>query len=824
MEAETNQKQAFTSHYRLLLAYLFPIESAMEKPSLPSTVLTNLCFIPLFLASLASASQSTLSIGSSLSVEDDSDILISQNGSFTCGFHEVGDNAYVFSIWFSNSANKTIAWTANRDRPVNGHGSRISFRGDGSVVLTDVDDTVVWSTNTSSTQADIMQLLDSGNLVIKGTDSKTLWQSFDSPTDTLLATQPITKNANLVSAMASGSVSSGYYSFIFDNYNVMSLIYDGPEISSVYWPNPDYDVFQNGRTKYNSSRFGVLDEEGRFTASDRLAFNASDMGPQIKRRLTLDYDGNLRLYSLNESSRNWSISWEAFPKLCDVHGLCGKNGICVYTPSKTVCSCPPGYKMSDPTDWRKGCEPVFNTSCEKSERWKFVEVRQTDYWGYDLNFTSSVSLESCKNLCKKDCSCEGIQYKIGSGNCYTKSALFNGRSSPDNPGTMYLKVPRSIPTSRESTIEVHEPSCNSSKTDAKGSPYESKDGRTKWVYFYWLIGAFGLTEFLFITCGWWFVFGREQKHTSLEEGYKMISSQFKRFTYKELKRVTENFKEELGRGGSGAVYKGVLDDKRMVAVKKLEDVIEGEEEFWAEVSVIGKIYHMNLVRMWGFCSEGSHKLLVYEHVENGSLNKHLFNSHRESSFMRWHVRFKIVEGVAKALAYLHHECLEWIIHCDVKPENILLDSNFEPKIADFGLAKLSKRGGVGSDFSQIRGTRGYMAPEWTSNLPITAKADVYSFGVVLLEVVMGSRVSDWMMDVDKEVDGELMGLVKMLKGKLASGEESWIGDFIDGRLKGEFNCKQAKLMVEIAVSCLEEERTRRPTMDSVVQMLLSCDG
>ena len=148
----------------------------------------------------------------------------------------------------------------------------------------------------------------------------------------------------------------------------MSLIYDGPEISSICWPNPDYGVFQNGRTSYNSSRYGVLDEKGQFAASDRLAFNASDIGSQIKRRLALDYDGNLRLYSLNESSGKWFISREAFPKLCPIHGLCGKNGVCTYTRSKTLCSCPPGYKMSNPTDWREGCKPIFNTSCEKSER------------------------------------------------------------------------------------------------------------------------------------------------------------------------------------------------------------------------------------------------------------------------------------------------------------------------------------------------------------------------------------------------------------------------------------------------------------------------
>ncbi|KAK6943599.1 Bulb-type lectin domain [Dillenia turbinata] len=169
---------------------------------------------------------------------------------------------------------------------------------------------------------------------------------------------------------------------------------------------------------------------------------------------------------------------------------------------------------------------------------------------------------------------------------------------------------------------------------------------------------------------------------STEQGYRAISSQFRCYSYAALKKATRNFKDELGRGGSGAVYKGVTEDERIVAIKRLGDMFQGDEEFWAEVSTIGKINHMNLVRMWGFCSEQKHRLLVYEHLENKSLEKHLFSA----NFLPWKDRYKIALGTAKGLAYLHHECLEWVIHCDVKPENILLDSDFEPKIADFGLA------------------------------------------------------------------------------------------------------------------------------------------
>ncbi|KAJ6913198.1 receptor protein kinase ZmPK1 [Populus alba x Populus x berolinensis] len=396
---------------------------------------------------------------------------------------------------------------------------------------------------------------------------------------------------------------------------------------------------------------------------------------RIKRRLTMDYDGNLRLYSLNNNTGLWVTSWEALSQLCNVHGVCGRNAICVNTP-EPKCSCPPGYEITEPGNWKKGCKPLFNVTLFQSQQVKFVELPHVDYRGFDLNYTESISIDSCMKSCAGDYRCKAFNYKLtGERHCYTKSELFNGYRSPSFEGKIYLKLPATLVASFQKA----------------------------WC------ASFG---------GRWI---------------SCVSNRFRRFTYAELKKATNNFKEELGRGGSGTVYKGILKDERVVAVKRLENMYQGEDVFWAEVSTIGKINHMNLVRMWGFCSEGKHRLLVYEHMENQSLNKHLFSP----KFLEWKDRLEVALGTAKGLAYLHQECLEWIINCDVKPGNILLDSEFEPKIADFGLAKLSQRGSNSSDFSRIRGTTGYMAPEWATNLPITAKVDVYSYGVVILELVKG---------------------------------------------------------------------------------------
>jgi Protein kinase domain/D-mannose binding lectin/S-locus glycoprotein domain len=707
-------------------------------------------------------------------------------------------------------------WTANRDSPVNGHGSEISFQGDGNLVLKDVNGSTVWSTSLTFTPASTLSLLHTGNLVIYNKkNNETVWQSFDSPTDTLLPGQPLRKEVRVVSAIMRGRISSGYFSLFFDNDNVLKLIYDGPNISSIYWPNPNAaNVFAAGRTTYNSTRLAVLDEEGNFVSTDQFSATASDSGAGINRRLTMDYDGNLRMYSLN-SDRTWEVTWEAMQQLCSVHGLCGENATCEYTPSP-MCFCLPGYEMNDPSNWNKGCRPTYSFSCNQKSR--FVKIYKVDFYGFDIGYKTQISFADCKSLCLQNCTCLGFGYHSdGKGDCYPKGILFNGYKTPKFEGNFYLRLPK---TSNNSILNTSSSlNCtNYISTIDIGSPSTFQTSRSdpKWTYLYVFAAILGALEILLIASGWWYLFKESDVPKSVEEGYKMISSQFRQFTYRELKEVTGKFKEEIGKGFSGVVYRGVMDDKRVVAVKELTDhVTQGEEEFWAEVSVIGRINHMNLVRMFGFCSENQHRLLVYEYIENDSLDKHLFEN---NTMLQWRERFKVAMGTAKGLAYLHHECLEWIIHCDVKPENILLTRNFEPKIADFGLAKLTKRDGPGFNFSHMRGTMGYMAPEWALSLPITSKVDVYSYGVVLLEIITGTRVSSGVVIEGQEIG--LRSFVDIVKQILTCGDEVQITNLVDVRLQGQFDLDQVTTLLHVVLTCLEEEIDLRPTMDEVVRDLM----
>uniref|UniRef100_A0ACD6A4W6 Uncharacterized protein n=1 Tax=Avena sativa TaxID=4498 RepID=A0ACD6A4W6_AVESA len=780
-----------------------------------------------------------LSPGSSLSVERSSDVLYSPDATFTCGFYQVSPNSSVFSIWFSNSSEKTVVWSANPLHPVYTWGSKFVFNPDGTMVLKDYNSHIVWTSGViASSTPRHARLLNSGNLVVKDdTSGFILWESFASPTRTLLPGQSINATMKLVST--NRLLIPGHYNLHFDDQYLLSLFDDEKDLPFIYWPNPSHTIWDKLRVPFNSTTSGVLDTFGHFLASDNATFTAADWGPGIQRRLTLDFDGNLRLYSLDKVERTWSVTWMAFPQLCKVRGLCGPNGICVYTPVPS-CVCVPGYEVVDPSDWTKGCSnPKVNITCNKGQKVRFLRLPNTDFFGYDLGAYHFVSLHTCKNLCLDDCNCMGFAYWQGLGDCYPKSALVGGVTLANlgSTGTMYIKIPEGIQVSISSIPHSqplgpkYSPNCSATNNYFVAhflDELQTGHNESKHLYLYGFLSAVFLAELIFIVCGW-FILRKEGRQLRgvwpAEVGYEMITNHFRRYNYMELVTATRRFQDELGRGASGIVYKGVLKDKRDVVVKKLANVYKGEEEFQHELDVIGRIYHMHLVRVWGFCSDDPHRMLVSEFVKNGSLDKMLFGGGSSHVLLEWKQRFNIALGVAKGLAYLHHECSEWVIHCDMKPENILLDENLEPKIADFGLAKLLNRGGSNTSVSRIRGTRGYLAPEWVSNLPVTSKVDVYSFGVVLLELLKGARVSDLDKNGDEEVEMVLKRMVNMLMEKLELdiGEQYLITDFIDTRLNGQFNNLQARTMMKLAVSCLQEDRGRRPTMENAVQMLASVD-
>ncbi|XP_061360426.1 rust resistance kinase Lr10-like [Gastrolobium bilobum] len=282
-----------------------------------------------------------------------------------------------------------------------------------------------------------------------------------------------------------------------------------------------------------------------------------------------------------------------------------------------------------------------------------------------------------------------------------------------------------------------------------------------------------------------------------------------KFTDKQLRIATDNYSILLGSGGFGAVYKGVFSNGTIVAVKVLRGSSDKkiEEQFMAEVGTVGRIHHFNLVRLYGFCFERKLIALVYEYMGNGSLDRYLFHKTKTLGYEKLH---EIAVGTARGIAYLHEECQQRIIHYDIKPGNILLDRNFNPKVADFGLAKLCNRENTHITMTGGRGTPGYAAPELWMPFPVTHKCDVYSFGMLLFEII---------------------GRRRNLDIKLPESQEwfpIWVWKKFDAGQLGELmivcgieekNKEIAERMVKVALSCVQYRPESRPIMSIVVKML-----
>uniref|UniRef100_A0A0E0ASK1 non-specific serine/threonine protein kinase n=1 Tax=Oryza glumipatula TaxID=40148 RepID=A0A0E0ASK1_9ORYZ len=269
---------------------------------------------------------------------------------------------------------------------------------------------------------------------------------------------------------------------------------------------------------------------------------------------------------------------------------------------------------------------------------------------------------------------------------------------------------------------------------------------------------------------------------------------------------TNGYAEELGMGAYGTVFKGVLTNSgnNGIVVERLERMAEdGEREFQREVRAIARTHHRNLVRLLGFCNEGAYRL-VYEYMPNGSLANLLFK--RDATLPSWSNRIAIALDVARGLQYLHEEIEVPIIHCDIKPENILIDSSGMAKIADFGLAKLLI-GNQTKTFTGVRGTRGYLAPEWSKNTAITVKVDIYSFGVMLLEIISCRK------SMALKLAGEECNISEWAYEYMFSGE---MKEVAAGKGVDEVELER---MVKIGIWCTQDEPVARPAMKSVVQMM-----
>ncbi|GLJ51265.1 hypothetical protein SUGI_1090460 [Cryptomeria japonica] len=476
------------------------------------------------------------------------------------------------------------------------------------------------------------------------------------------------------------------------------------------------------------------------------------------------------------------MRWSTYQGQCSDYEICGAYGLCNLN---NVCSCVQGFtpKKGSKSWWSSGCARRRPLHCSVTEGTTdgFSEAKDQYLSEKEAVLYNEETQQSCRTTCLNNCSCAAFAFTISDPPFCRLwfGDLFGMRVSSEGQSVFVRMAASDLQLKSDKSSKIPKLtillSCAAS-----------------------LLAVAGLISAVFIL---W-----KRQRMLKKDVEEEVPISLKKFSYKELRIATENFKHKLGSGDFGSVFKGTLPDNTPVAVKRLEGSSHADKQFRAEIITTGRIQHMNLIRLWGFCVEGSRRLLVYAYMPNGSLNSFLFS---ESKVLDWKTRFEIAVGAARGLVYLHEECLDRIIHCDIKPENILLDGDFSPKVADFGLAKL-----VGRDFSRVltttRGTRGYLAPEWISGLPITPKVDVYSFGMMLLEIISGRR------NLDLKVEESRLYFPTWASSQIQSGN---IIELVDSKIASEADVREVRRAAVVAGLCIRDDENERPNMSEVVKIL-----
>ncbi|CAL9078928.1 unnamed protein product [Musa textilis] len=302
-----------------------------------------------------------------------------------------------------------------------------------------------------------------------------------------------------------------------------------------------------------------------------------------------------------------------------------------------------------------------------------------------------------------------------------------------------------------------------------------------------------------------------QHHDQLNEDIPGIEG-VNIYTYKELKIATDDFSasNKVGEGGFGSVYRGMLKDGTVVAIKVLSsESKQGVGEFLTEIKVISGIIHENLVKLYGCCAEEPHRILVYNYLENNSLSQTLLGSNRGNIQFNWRARVKICIGVARGLAFLHEVVHPHVLHRDIKASNILLDKDLTPKISDFGLAKLLPSN-VTHVSTRVAGTLGYLAPEYAIRGQVTKKSDVYSYGVLLLEIVTGRCNTNTRLPFEDRF---------LLERTWAIYEHGDLEHIIDSSLTDDLDVDEACRFLKVGLLCTQDAMKLRPSMSTVIMML-----
>ncbi|KAK9707249.1 hypothetical protein RND81_07G183600 [Saponaria officinalis] len=793
-----------------------------------------LCFSPVF-----ATSTDTLTTNDSLQINQ---TLISSGVKFEMGFFNLGNpKKYYLGIWYKDIPSENIIiWVANRDSPLFSESSYLKLGNKSNILLFNGGTFVNWKTNESNGVNPVLQLLDSGNLVIREAGDPNpdnfIWQSFDHPTDTLIPDQKLGWNLKtgldrfLTSWRGPDDPSVGSYTFDLDYHG-------DPEI---YIKNGNKIIYRSG--PWVGERFSGLPEmtsgednlNFSFVKTSEEVYYTLELPPndRVKSRLIITYDGISQRWAWNPDSKQWSKFWYVRNDPCDDYRVCGPYSIC-NTSNIFVCQCPQGFRPKNPSAWNlrdgtNGCVRDTRLDCDSDGFLTLNNIKLPQTTTASVNAT--LNLDRCRDLCKKNCNCTAfassdfvkgvgsgcviwtdnlidMRYYIDGGQTfYMRLAAADLGTSPSNDSNHSKKVAIGIGLSAAAVIILaalttlfiwKRKKSKNTQTGRKQDAGGSKGGRTERSTEILPNGLKGTSDR-----------GHSGEATNADDLELPI------FDMYSMVVATDNFSEanKLGQGGFGRVYKGVMQYGEEVAVKRLsKESGQGCEEFKNEIRLIAKLQHRNLVRLLGCCVETNEKMLVYEYLENRSLDSILFHKERRS-LLNWQTRFNIICGIARGLLYLHQDSRYRIIHRDLKVSNVLLDADMNPKISDFGMARIFGGDEIEGNTNRVVGTYGYMAPEYAMDGVFSIKSDVFSFGVLVLEIITGAKNRGF-YNSDHELN--------LLRYTWKQWREGKGTEVVDKLIGENYSIDEVLRCLQVGLLCVQERPEDRPTMGSVVLMLSS---